>query len=501
MSNSDFKFNPIQEQAIERLRKVSAHIIALSPGTGKTILILKFIQEIFEGNDHKCIFMIPKSARAAFIKEITNRLNEPYYLIAAETSKKYSYADMEKHRYILIENTLVNKYTEDLITLAKSNTCHLVIDEAHSLQSQTSMFSKAAWEVRCFCKRVYAMTATPLINDIEGLFNLYHFVFPNMFTSWFKFRARYCITKERTVRMKSRYGAPIQRKLTEIIGYQNLQELNEFLDKLTIKGCIHYNVNFEFLDCELDIESEKPYRYASAGLFDVLYHPEKIKHTGKDKQNEEKVFAARLHDLSRIVDGCDTSVVNDDFVSNKAKLLLSKVKDIIGRNESLLIYFEYKESLDMIEKLLIENKDSIGYKKIYHLTGEEKEEQRAKVESNLSLKEIVLCTQAASQSRNLQRANNIIVFHCPFSVGRFVQVTGRICRFDSTYDTQNIYILSVKDTIDEYKITLFKDHLSLIKKLLGDEAMGAVEDCEYLDIDRSSMQSIKNSLLWRRDKR
>lgn len=60
--------------------------------------------------------------------------------------------------------------------------------------------------------------------------------------------------------------------------------------------------------------------------------------------------------------------------------------------------------------------------------------------------------------------------------------------------------MSVKNTIDDYKITLFKDHLSLIKKLLGDEAMGAVEDCEYLDIDKSNMQDIKNSLLWRRNK-
>lgn len=31
--------------------------------------------------------------------------------------------------------------------------------------------------------------------------------------------------------------------------------------------------------------------------------------------------------------------------------------------------------------------------------------------------------------------------------------------------------------------------------------MGAVEDCEYLDIDRSNMKVLKNNLLWRRNKR
>ena len=89
----------------------------------------------------------------------------------------------------------------------------------------------------------------------------------------------------------------------------------------------------------------------------------------------------------------------------------------------------------------------------------------------------------------------------PFSVGRLVQVTGRICRQDSTYDHQNIIILTIKETIDEYKATLFKDHLSLISKLLGDEGTGVLTDCEYIDIDRSNMKELKNSLLWRRNKR
>ena len=182
MVDKKFKFNPIQEKALERLRTVNSHVIALSPGTGKTILILSLIKEIFKGNKDKCLFFIPKSARAAFEKEMKTRILEPYLLIKA--GKQVSYSEMNKHRYIFIENTLVSKYVEDLVTLANNNTCHLVIDEAHSLQNPESVFCKAAWEVRCYCKRIYAMTATPLLNSIEGLFNLYHFVYPRVFVSW-----------------------------------------------------------------------------------------------------------------------------------------------------------------------------------------------------------------------------------------------------------------------------------------------------------------------------
>ena len=503
----NYTLNELQQISVDRMSKMSASVLALSPGCGKTLCILHFVKNhLLKDNKDKCLFFIPKSARAAFEKEMKTRILEPYLLIKA--GKQVSYSEMNKHRYIFIENTLVSKYVEDLVTLANNNTCHLVIDEAHSLQNPESVFCKAAWEVRCYCKRIYAMTATPLLNSIEGLFNLYHFVYPRVFVSWFRFRARYCITRENIIRMKNRNGTLIQRKVTEIIGYQNMQELNEILDKLTIKGCVHYNVNFEFLECELDKQSEKPYQFASNGLFDVLYHPEKAKERAKvrkangDNSGEEaKDFGSRLHDLQRTVDGCDTGDNDPTFVSNKMQLLIDKLTEIMKRNESALVYFEYKDSLEMAERILLDKQLEIGFTNVYRLTGEEKEDLRAKIESNLGLREIVLCSQAASQSRNLQRANNLILWNVPFSVGRVIQVCGRICRVDTTYDHQNLITLTVKDTIDDYKVTLFRDHLSLISKLLGDEGTGVLTDCEYLDIDRSNMKELKNSLLWRRNKR
>ena len=504
MENKNYTLTDIQKDAVERLKQFSAHIVALSPGCGKTLLILDLISQLLEGNNDKCLFFIPKSARAAFEKEMCNRIKQDYILICA--GKNFSYSEMAKHRFIFVENTLVSKYVEDLVSLANTNTCHLVIDEAHSLQNPESVFCKAAWEIRCYCKRIYAMTATPLLNSIEGLFNLYHFVYPRTFVSWFRFRARYCITQEHIIKMKNRNGALIQRKVTEIVGYQNMQELNETLDKLTIKGCVHYNVNFNFLECPLDEQSEKAYRFASNGLFDILYHPEKVKVKGKGKKptdnisENQKDFGSRVHDLQRCVDGCDTGDNDPGFVSNKTKLLIEQLIKIMSSNESVLVYFEYKDSLEMVERILLDKQQEIGFTKIYRLTGDEKEDTRAKIESNLGLKEIVLCSQAASQSRNLQRANNLILWNVPWSCGRLIQVLGRICRVDTTFDHQNVAFLSVNNTIDEYKIELFKRHINLIKILLGVESVGTLDNCEccYIDVDYSNAKELKKRLLWRR---
>lgn len=507
-----YELTDLQKSSLERMKSMHCCILALSPGCGKTVLVLHFIKELIDNNNDKCLFFIPKSARAAFEKELKTKLcltDNDYILIKA--GKTFSYSEIVKHKYIFIENTLVNKYLEDLVSIANNNTCHLVIDEAHSLQSNDSVFSKAAWEVRCYCKRIVAMTATPLMNSIEGLFNLCHFVYPRAFVSWFKFRARYCVTKENVIRMKNRNGVVIQRKVTEIIGYQNMKELNDILDKLIIKGCIHYNVNFNFLECDLDTECEKLYSMASKGFFDILYHPEKVKKKQKTKNkngdhcitDDAKDFGSRLHDLQRVL---DTKDGDENYVTNKMKLLLSTVKEVIDRNESTLIYFVYIDALERAEQLLLEHKSEIGFNNIYRLTGAEKEEYRAKIESNLGLKDIILCSQAASQSRNLQRSNNIICFHCDWSVGRVIQTLGRVCRQDSTYSQQNIYFISVKDTIDTYKTSLFKNHKSLISSLLGNEALGTLDNldnqCNYVDVDLGNEKKmLKNNMLWRRNKR
>lgn len=514
---TNYKLTDLQENSIEKMSKMSACILALSPGCGKSLCVLHYLEHILlkDSIDSKCILFIPKSARAAFKKELDTKLElqeSDYIFITA--GKHVSYEDMSKRRYIIVENSVVNKYIEDLVSIASTNTCHLVIDEAHSLQNPKSVFASAAWEVRCYCKKIIAMTATPLLNDIEGLFNVLHFVYPRVFQSWFKFRSRYCITQDRSIRMKNRFGAVVQRNITEIIGFKNMEELNSILDKLIIKGCVHYNVNFNFLECDLDKECEKLYAMAAKGFFDILYHPEKVKKKKTKKKEDDssassitddaKDFGARLHDLQRVCDFSDSSLqeINKDFIPNKLKIMLSTVKSIMDRNESTLIYFEYKDSLELAERILLEHKDELGFNKIYRLTGAEKESDRAKIESNLGLKEIILCSQAASQSRNLQRANNIICFHLPWSCGRLIQVLGRVCRMDSTYSQQNVYLIAVSKTIDEYKIELFKKRIGLIRVLLGMESVGTLENCEcnYVDTDYSDIKELKKNLLWKRNR-
>jgi hypothetical protein len=65
----------------------------------------------------------------------------------------------------------------------------------------------------------------------------------------------------------------------------------------------------------------------------------------------------------------------------------------------------------------------------------------------------------------------------------------------------------VSNTIDTYKTSLLKSHISLISILLGMESLGTLDaldnkECNYIDVDvGTEKRMLKSTMLWRRSKR
>lgn len=487
-----------QETALDKLRKMKSSVIALACGMGKTLVSLHYAMELcakgVEGYKApvRCIFAVPKAASIAYERECVTKLGKPYLLLTVNT-KNATWEQVMNNEIILVEHTYLKQIVPALTRITETFPTYLFIDEAHCLQNDKSELSKSLWEIRQRCIGVFCLTGTPLVNSIEGLYNLYHFTFPRVFTSWFAFRDRYCVTKDREIYMRKKGQAfnPYQQKriIKEIIGYQNMEELNKYIDMLTIKGAKKYNVEYQFLKTSLDTELTDAYISAAQGLLVT---------------KDEKDWGARLHDLQRVVDGNpitdeegNTISLPKGFVSNKFRLMADTLKLVMDRNEACLIYVEYLETVDLVRSYIEQHKDEFGVNRVHILSGEIPEKTRAEIEVIMQPRDVVIMTSSGTASRNLQKANNIIMFNTSFSVQNVIQTVGRICRVDSAYDKQHVYLLEVEGTIDSYKIMLFKDHLALIDRLMGEECRSSVT-CDYVEIDRSRMDYIKKSLLWQK---
>ncbi len=368
---------PTQEKALEKLYTMRSAVIALMPGNGKTIISLHLAKHLQDKEAVCTIFCIPKSARAAFEKEMKLKLEAPYLMINTDSPLE-DRSLLYKYSFIFIEFSVLGNYIDDLVELTKVTPSYIFIDEAHALCSPKSAQTTYMRMIRQNCRGCYAISATPLVTSIEGLFHLYSFTFPTVriFQSWFKFRNQYCITQDRTIRMMGK-----KRIIKEIVGYKNMKELNDILDKITIKGATEYDVDYQFKKVPLDDDRLEQYKLAAKGLLVT---------------EEEKEWGPRLHDLQRVVDGLPQ---NEEPVKeyNKTRLLLDTVKEIMGRNEATLIYVEYMDTIDYLKEILSNHKDELNYNSIMVLSGQEKEDKRQKIEQELSDRDIVIITKAGRQ--------------------------------------------------------------------------------------------------------
>ena len=467
---------PVQEKALENLYRMKSAVIALMAGSGKTLTTLHLAKHLQDTEKVKTIFCIPKSARASFSKEMKTKLELPFLMINSD-SPLQDLSLLNKYSFIFIEFSVLGNYIDALVQLVKDNQSYIFIDEAHALCSPKSAQTTYMRMIRNYCIGCFSITATPIVTDIESLFYLYSFTFPTLkvFQSWIRFRNLYCITQDKTIRMLGK-----KRIIKEIVGYKNMEELNTLLDKITIKGSQEYNVEYHFLKARLENDRLEKYKLAAKGILVT---------------EDEKEWGPRLHDLQRVVDGLP---LDDEPIReySKVHLLIDVLKQIMERNEATLIYVEYMDTIDYLKSILEDHKEELNYRSIMTLSGKEKEEKRQQIEQNLVGRDIVIITKAGRASRNLQRANNLIMYNTPYSLSDFIQLNGRICRADTTFDKQNFYILEVDRTIDSYRIALFKDHLALLDRLLGKECRGTLT-CDYIEIDRMKMKDLKKSLLWR----
>lgn len=472
--DADFSFslNEDQIEAVEFLLTHPYSVLALGTGNGKTLVALTTAYTILKNQPNTvCVVLMPKSANSIFCREMREKIKLPYSIYTSDTK-----ATNPKARFWFFNYTNLAPFKQMLSLFKKNNLKVIAIfDEAHTLQSGTSNICKELSSIRQHLSIVYGLSATPLLNDIAGLYNLVNFVYPNYLGSYLLFSSRYLILKERTIRIKGK-----TKKIKEISGYKNIEHLKALLDKITFVKRKYFNLRWFYRPAKITDRDLTIYKIASKGL------------TGEES---EKQFGSRLHDLQRICDG-----VFENYKLSKTKLYLTIdiVREIRNRDEGVIIFVDYIDTFNLLKTELTNTLDKSEYGAIYGLSGETEYKKRLEIETNLSKRDILIITRAASQSLNLQKVNNVILYSTSFSVGVVLQTLGRITRVDSKYDTFNVYLPYIESTIDEYRIELFKLHSNLIEYLFGkDTSLPNTSEFVDLTVVEEKRHYMKKKFLWK----
>lgn len=356
--------------------------------------------------DTHAIILCPQKAVKAFKRELSEKLRVQFNEL---TSSKQEI--IPGCRITLITHTSLKNHVDYIKNLKEEgHRLILLVDESHALQAPKSKFYQLVAGIRHYFSIVWLATATPLKNNIEGLYWMFNILDPKIFRSYWEFEKNFIITKTRLVRQmvgKPGNKHPVQRQIKEIVGYKNLNVLQQILSQYIIIKQKHYNLEFHYHNIKLKDRELEPYMLASEGLA---------------RESSEDNFAVRLHDLQKVVDNIDPNYKVTDSLSSKEELFLSVCLKSIKEGHPVLVYCDYTEVVDRLETLLsLDLCKKNGVKQVLKVTGDVSQSKREKVEELIDKGTVVLITSAGTESINLQRADTMIFYDTPFACLSFIQ--------------------------------------------------------------------------------
>lgn len=473
--NTQFKLSSVQNDVVDWMLQRPACINSSQTGLGKTYTCLTALTHLLvKHQDLIAIIVVPPKALKVFRKELREKLKVSFTELSTEQT------DTKVNRIILISQTNLHKYTKFMEELRqKGFKLAMLLDEAHICQSEDNDFTKLIKTIRHKFPIFWMATATPCGNDIWGLYNLMSLIDPKVLGTREDFKRDFLITELQRIKkfnpFTKRYEFPYEEV---VIGYKNQDKLQERISNHIIIRQKKYNLEFIYHKCTLNQQETLAYLEASAG---------------EARKTSKKNYAVRVNDLQRVVDNSSEKYSDKTKVSSKEQLLITELCKVIP-DHACLVYTELTDSVQRLKDLFIRLK-KLGQPihNIYLITGNTSFKERAIVEDNLQKSDIVIITQAGSESINLQKSDTMFLYDAPFSIKTVIQLIGRVTRTDTKFPKQYIHFIEAVGTVDTYRRLNISKNGALINALFGEVETLPVE---LTIIDNKMQQKLRDKLLW-----
>lgn len=328
--------------------------------------------------------------------------------------------------YFIVTNVETLRDEEIVAQIVKLCKCGIInmiaLDEAHKCKNHTSQQGKGMLKLNA--ETMIAMTGTPIMNKPLDLYVILKWLgFENH--AFYSFKNHYCVM--------GGFGG------YEIIGYKNLDELQERLNEIMLR-----RLKSEVFD-----------------LPDKLYIDEYVEMTPKQsviykevsseiKSNIDQIKMANnpLAELIRLRQATGYTGILSSTIRESAKLdrMVELIEESIENGKQIVIFSNWTQITHIVEDRLLIN----GYTPAV-ITGETKDSDRQQLVDDFqkgSYKILVGTIGALGTGLTLTAGTVEIFLDHPWSRALYDQAVDR-CHRIGQHDNVTIYNLLTKDTIDE----------------------------------------------------
>lgn len=423
-------------------------ILADEVGLGKTIeagLILK--EYLIRGLVKKALILVPSS----LVLQWTRELNQKFNIPAMPQKKAWMWEKVD----ILVASMDTAKRKNHAEIISQIPYDLLIVDEAHKLKNKRTK----NWQFIHHLQKKYCLllTATPVQNEIQELYNLVTLLKPGQLGLQTSFQSEY-VAGKRKAKNQEKLRKEIERVLIRNRRKESHLKLTKrIVQTIPIQLSPSERALYDGVSQYVRTQAQQQQDMKSMLTLVVLQKEvcssrDAVFHTlFKLFQREGKVSSQVKHlvDLLRQVKSCA-----------KVDAAIQLIRQI---PEKIVLFTEYRATQEMLMRSLTAQ----GIHAVPYSGKMNRNKKDWMMELFQKRAQVLVATEAGGEGINLQFCHHMINYDMPWNPMRVEQRIGRVHRLGQTQDV-HIYNFATQDTIEEHIIWLLHEKIQLFESIIGE---------------------------------
>src|SRR5216684_8056166 len=450
------RYDHQERTALRVLRDLRGRaILADEVGLGKTIeagLVLK--EYAVRGLIHRVLVLPPAALTGQWREEMETKFALPFAVLR-------SIRDWERRPFLIASMDTAKREPHRRAAQARPWDL-IVVDEAHRLKNRFSL----NWRFVAGLSKKYMLllTATPVQNDMDELFNLVSLLTPGQLHTYDRFLERYVASPDRRVPMRvselrGRLRDVMVRNRRGIAFTLPPRRVHSLAVRLSPAERRLYDDVTDFVrDAYWSASGRLPWtarltlivlqREIGSSTFAVAETLRRLAQSPLFRSDERE----RLEDLRQ-----DAAASASNVKAGRLREFLTSV------DEKVLIFTQYLRTLQYLQNVLEED----GYRVSSYHGGLSPAAKDAAVRTFRGYRQIFLSTEAGGEGRNLQFARTVVNYDLPWNPLRIEQRIGRVHRLGQEREVHVVNVWA-EDTVEANLMELLDRKIHMFELVVGE---------------------------------
>ncbi|MGP6159176.1 MAG: DEAD/DEAH box helicase [Vulcanimicrobiaceae bacterium] len=461
VSLSRLRFTPFSHQltaakrVLTRLR--GRAILADEVGLGKTIEAALVLSELYVRRlVRRTLIVVPAGLVPQWCEELERKFALPVLELGSEAWER-TLRPWEAS--IIVASLATARRSPWRNATEKIDWDLVIVDEAHRLKNPRSASAQLVKSLRA--RRLLLLTATPVENRLDDLFQLVNIVVPGLLGTPKEFRVRYASA---AANASAAQLAPLQARMADVMVRHRRSEVALMLPRRLA----------ETLAVAPGEDESDLYRLVSERVRETARRASSAQLLGLRSVLRTAGSSARALGASLERAGwADLAARARRLASRKSQVLLRLLARHRERGEKAIVFTAFRRTLDE----LAETARAAGIPAaVYHGSLS----RREKIETMNAFRgtaPVLLSSEAAGEGRNLQFCHVMINYDLPWNPMQIEQRLGRIHRIGQDHDVALTNLVGV-GTIEERILRVLEAKINLFELVVGelDMILGHIDD-------------------------